>query len=329
MNTDTRSRPISAYFVLAVGILAVSSASILIRFAQREASSLVIAAYRLTIAACILIPINLRRSNNELRQLSLSQLGWLSASGLFLAFHFASWITSLEMTSVVSSVVLVATTPLWVALFSPLLLKEKVPGVVWWGVGLSMAGSLIVAASSICGIDRDGLSCTLDPQIWTGKNLLGNGLALIGAWCAAGYMIIGRRLRQTLLLPVYTLGVYGTAAVALVIMAAASGANFIGTQDSGEFHYFSLAAWLCMVGLALGPQLLGHTSYNWALGYLPATTVSVALLGEPIGTTILAYLFLREPPALMEIAGGFLILLGIYITSRVAAANKNGQLDQG
>lgn len=155
------------------------------------------------------------------------------------------------------------------------------------------------------------------------------GLALIGAWCAAGYMIIGRRLRQTLLLPVYTLGVYGTAAVALIVMAAASGANFIGTQDSGEFHYFSLSAWLCMVGLALGPQLLGHTSYNWALGYLPATTVSVALLGEPIGTTILAYLFLREPPALMEIAGGFLILLGIYITSRVAAANKNGQLDQG
>lgn len=329
MNSSSARPPVSAYLVLGIGILAVSSASILIRFAQREAPSLVIAAYRLTLAALILLPITLWRSRAALRQLTGRQIGWLVGAGLFLAIHFAAWITSLEMTTVVSSVVLVATTPLWVALASPFVLKEKIPAAIWWGVGLSLAGSLAVAASGICTIGGAGLNCTLTPQSWTGESLTGNLLALVGAWCAAGYMIIGRRVRPSLPLPVYTLGVYGSAALALLAMAAATGANFIGSRVTGEFQPFSALTWICIAGLALGPQLLGHTSYNWALGYLPAASVSVALLGEPVGTTILALLLLKEIPSPIELVGGFLILAGIYITSRASTATKNGLPDEG
>jgi drug/metabolite transporter (DMT)-like permease len=310
--------------VLGIGILAVSSASILIRFAQREASSLVIAAYRLTISALILLPITLSRSRAALRRVTGQQMAWLAAAGLFLAIHFAAWITSLEMTTVFSSVVLVATTPLWVALVSPFFLNEKIPAAIWWGVGLSLAGSLAVAASGMCVIGG-GLKCTLTPHLWTGQNLTGNLLALVGAWCAAGYMIIGRRVRPSLPLPVYTLGVYGSAALALLAMAAASGASFVGSKVAGQFQPFSALTWICIAGLAIGPQLLGHTSYNWALGYLPAASVSVALLGEPVGTTILAFIILREMPTMIELAGGILILAGIYITSRASIGLKNGQ----
>jgi len=329
LNPSSARPPISAYLVLGIGILAVSSASILIRFAQREAHSLVIAAYRLTLAALILLPITLWGSRTALRRLTGRQMGWLAAAGLFLAIHFAAWITSLEMTTVISSVVLVATTPLWVALASPFLLKEKIPAALWWGVGLSLAGSLAVAASGICVVDGDGMNCMMTPQHWTGKSLTGNLLALVGAWCAAGYMIIGRRVRPSLPLPVYTLGVYGSAAVVLLAMAATSGASFIGSWGSGQFQSFSALTWVCIAGLALGPQLLGHTSYNWALGYLPAASVSVALLGEPVGTTILALLLLKEIPSPIEVAGGILILMGIYITSRATTESKNGQPKEG
>lgn len=320
MNSPSRRPPVPAYLVLGIGILAVSSASILIRFAQREASSLVIAAYRLTLSALILLPITVWHSRAALRRVTGRQMGWLAGAGLFLAIHFAAWITSLEMTTVFSSVVLVATTPLWVALVSPFFLNEKIPAAIWWGVGLSLAGSLAVAASGMCVIGG-GLKCTLTPQLWTGQNLTGNLLALVGAWCAAGYMIIGRRVRPSLPLPVYTLGVYGSAALALLAMAAASGASFVGSMVTGQFQPFSALTWICIAGLAIGPQLLGHTSYNWALGYLPAASVSVALLGEPVGTTILAFIILKEMPSLIELAGGILILVGIYITSRASTGS--------
>ncbi len=317
MKTNSSHRPISAYLVLAFGILAVSSASILIRIAQKEAPSLVIAAYRLSIASLVLLPITLRRNGKELVSLSNKQRLSLILAGCLLALHFAAWITSLEFTTVASSVVLVATTPLWVALVSPILLREKISPAIWLGLGFALMGSLLVAMSGSCGMTAGHLVCSLTADWWTGRNLTGNLLALVGAVCAAGYLVIGRRVRPTLTLPVYILCVYGVAAVALFVLAFISGYNFIGLHSSGgSFQVFSPWIWLCLLGLALGPQLLGHSSYNWALGYLPAATVSVALLGEPIGTTILALFILRETPSWIELTGGVLILLGIFITVR-------------
>jgi drug/metabolite transporter (DMT)-like permease len=123
-------------------------------------------------------------------------------------------------------------------------------------------------------------------------------------------------------LSVYTICVYGCAAIVLLALAVASGVNFLGIESPNGLQLYSPVVWLCLVGLAVGPQLIGHTSYNWALGYLPAATVSVALLGEPIGTTLLAFFILKEAPSIVELLGGALILAGIFLASRVTNQAK-------
>ena len=132
-------------------------------------------------------------------------------------------------------------------------------------------------------------------------------LALLGAWMATGYLMIGRRLRSSLALTSYIYVVYGAAAVVLLGMVAISGEKMFG---------YSPVSYLYCLALALIPQLFGHTAYNWALKYLSAVYVSVSLLGEPIGSTILALLLLNETPTILELAGGVLILGGIYLASR-------------
>lgn len=292
--TSPRLNP---FLALAFGILAVSTASVFIRFAHGYAPSLVIAAWRLTLAAVALAPIAFTQHQGELRSLTRSDFGLALASGIFLALHFASWITSLEYTSIASSVVLVTTTPLWVALVSPLILKESVTKRAWIGMGIALLGGIVI------GISDAGPSNGVN-----GTNpLLGDFLAIFGAWMAACYVIIGRRLRVRISLGGYTFLVYGMAAVALLVMVFIRGQNLIGYPPQ---------AYLWFVLLALVPQLLGHSIFNWALGYLSAAFVATALLGEPIGATILAYFLLDERPGMVKLVGAALILFGIYISSQ-------------
>jgi drug/metabolite transporter (DMT)-like permease len=293
---------------LFIGILAASTASIFIRLAQGEGvPSLVIAAARLTIASLVLAPFALTRYRSELR--SLTRREWIPGllSGLFLAFHFASWITSLQYTTVASSVVLVTTTPLWVALLSPLVLREKITPMILVGMLLALLGGGIVAVSDSCTLSAGKLICPPMSEFLRGSAFLGNFLAVFGAWMAAGYILIGRRVRAKMSLIPYIFVVYGMAAVVLVAIMFCMGKSPVG---------YSPVAYLWFVLLALIPQLLGHTSFNWALGYLPASFVSVILLGEPIGSTILAILILGEMPGWIKIGGAVLILAGIYLAAR-------------
>lgn len=306
MNRSVNPR-VSPFLVLGFGILAVSTASILIRIAQKDAPSIVIAAYRLTLAALILAPFALRRSLLELRGLESGRIRVLVLSGLFLAFHFAAWITSLEMTSIASSVVLVTTTPLWVAIFSPLILGERSRREVWIGLSLAIIGGSVVGLKDACQIETSGISCQGFQGMLGGRALLGNFLALFGAWMAAGYMIAGRRIRPHFSLLSYAFIVYGIAAVFLLIFVLISGQALFNYRPETMLWFLLLA---------LIPQILGHSSFNWALRYLPAAFVSLALLGEPVGTTILAVILLRENPTLVEVAGGIMILAGIYLASR-------------
>jgi len=293
---------------LFAGILAASTASIFIRFAQAEGvPSIVIAAARLTIASLVLAPFALTRYRSELRALSRREWTLGLLSGLFLAFHFASWITSLELTTVASSVVLVTTTPLWVALLSPLVLREKITPMIIIGMLLALAGGGIVAVSDSCTLAAGRLSCPSVGEFLRGSAFLGNFLAVFGAWMAAGYILIGRRLRAKMSLVPYIFVVYGMAAVVLLAVMFGAGKSPVG---------YPPLAYLWFVLLALVPQLLGHTSFNWALRYLPASFVSVTLLGEPIGSTILAVLFLQEAPGWLKIGGAVLILVGIYLAAR-------------
>lgn len=314
---DDRAR-ITLPFAIIFAILAVSTASIFIRFAQREAPSLVIAALRLTFASLILAPIAITRHRDELRKLTRRDLLLGLLSGVFLAVHFATWISSLEYTSIASSVVLVSTGPLWVALLSPIFLKEPLTRPVLIGMLFALLGGTIIGLSDSCeltlqlrlsgnSIHSGTISCPPLSEFVQGKAFLGNFLALAGAWAVAGYLMIGRRLRSGMSLIPYIFVVYGIAAIVLLGIMFAAGQSPIG---------FSPMTYIWILLLALVPQLIGHSTYNWALRYLPAALVSITTLGEPIGSAVLAYFILSEAPTLLTIFGGILILAGIYISSR-------------
>ncbi|MEN4013418.1 MAG: DMT family transporter [Bellilinea sp.] len=306
MQSPQKMRQLAA-FVIFIGILAVSTAALFIRNAQADAPSLVIAAYRMVLASLILLPFTAKKAIADFIALSWKQRAEVMISGVFLSVHFAAWIVSLEMTSVTSSVVLVTTTPLWVALLSPLVLKEKMRTEIWWGLGLALSGGFIVAGSGVCAWLEGDFACSGMEALVGGSALLGNALALSGAWMAAGYLLAGRRVRPLLSLGSYTCLVYTIAAVFLILFVFVSGNRLFGYPPHA-------LGWFVL--LALVPQLLGHSSLNWALRFVPATFISLALLGEPVGATILAMIFLNELPLPGEIIGGLMILSGIYIASR-------------
>jgi len=280
--------------VVILGTLATSTAAIMIRFAQEDAPSLVIAAWRMCLATLILAPLTLLRYRHELRSLKKKDMRLLALSGLFLAAHFATWISSLQYTSVASAVVLVATNPLWVALFSRLFLREKVSRRVDIGMLVALTGGLLIGLT-----DFTGESTGSAP-------LLGDLLALLGALFGAGYIIIGRKLRPFTSLPVYTFTVYGIAGLLLLFTVLIARLPLTGYQPQ-TYLWFLL--------LAIIPQLLGHSSINWGLKYLPAAFVAVVMLCEPIGSSLLAVFLLDETPTAVMIVGGVLILIGIGIAS--------------
>lgn len=215
MNLSTRRPSVPPLLAIAFGILAVSTASIFIRFAQREAPSLVIAACRLTIASVVLAPFALTRRRDEISKLHRKDLVLALLSGFFLAIHFATWISSLAFTTVASSAVLVSTTPLFVAILSPLFLKEPLNRLVGAGLLVALAGGTIVALSDTCSWQGIRLVCQSWLEFSGSQALKGNLLALAGAAAGACYVMIGRRLRAKVSLLSYIFVVYGMAAIVL------------------------------------------------------------------------------------------------------------------
>jgi len=285
---------------LGAGVVVLSFASVIIRVTS--APSIVIAAGRMVVAMLILTPFFWIRFRARRAEFAGASVWPLVLSGVLLAAHFAVWIESLNRTSVASSVVLVAMNPIFVAALSPLVLKEKVSWRLVLAVVLGAVGAAFIAG----------------PQLNSSAVTVGNLLALTGAACAGGYLMAGRSVRPRLSLVSYIYVVYGIAAAVLLVYALASGARLTG---------YSGQAWLFIVLLGLGPQLLGHTSFNWALRYVPAPTVAMAVLGEPVGTTLLAWLLLRQPPTAYEAIGGIVICGGIYLAARDVAAMPGAPLD--
>jgi drug/metabolite transporter (DMT)-like permease len=303
---DSKTR-FSLPFILIIAILAISTASIFIRFAQAEgAPSITIAAIRLTIASLILAPIAWTRHQAEIKSLTRSDRRLALFAGIFLAIHFATWITSLEYTSVASSAVFVSTGPLWVAMLSPLLLNERLTRAAVIGVVVALVGGAIIGLSDACGIEN-GLRCPELSQIMHGRSMWGNFLALCGAWAVSGYLLIGRKVRAKMSLIPYIFLVYSISAIVLILFMIGAGQSPAGYSPATYFWIFLLAAI---------PQLIGHSTFNWLLKYLPATLVAVASLSEPVGSAILAFFILSEAPTPGLIIGGVLILIGIFLTSR-------------
>lgn len=259
-----------------------------------DAPPLIIAAYRLSIAAIILIPFQFsKRQAPEKANTRPSPFYYLMA-GAFLALHFAMWITSLKYTSVAGSVVLVTSNPLFVALFSWWFLRERISRRVIIGIGVAVAGGMLIARAD-AGIGRDSLK--------------GDALALAGAVMMSGYLLTGRVVRAGTDLTLYAFRVYGTAAAMLVLYCLFTETNWV--HFSGRtFLFFALSA--------LVPQSIGHTSLNWALRYFPATLVAVCTLLEPVGASLLALWIFSEPLTLGRIMGGAIVLVGILLSLRVA-----------
>ncbi len=301
-----RARGMLPFVVLALGVLAAASSSIMIRLAQNLGlGSTTISAGRLTLAALILLPFALTQGRSEIRQLSSRQVRLGLIAGTFLALHFIAWISSLQYTSVASSVALVTTNPLWVALASVLFFREKLSLATIGGVVLTMTGSLLIALSDGSGGDASNA-------------LFGDALALLGAVAVSVYFLLGRELRKSVNTLPYIWLVYSSAAVLLLMIAIAT--ELVQGGNISTLLDIPPVGWLLLLGLALGPQLLGHTSFNWALRYLSATFVAVAILGEPIGSALLALFMFDETFQPLQLAGFAILLIGIA----VAAAAERG-----
>lgn len=274
-----------SYFFLPIGMIAISTASIFIKLC--DAPVLTIATYRMILASLVLTPFACYKK--PWRGWERKEIKWFLLSGLFLSLHFAFWIASLKYTSVASSVVLVTTHPIFVGIGGWLFLKERIGMNLVVGIVLSVLG---------CGLVSSG-----DMSL-SGGALIGDGFALLGAVAASGYLLVGRKLRKGQDLLSYIFPVYSTAGLILIPLCLIFQESFFG-YSSTTYAYLFL--------LALIPQLIGHTTFNWALKYLPASMVAITILGEPIGSTILAYLILGEGLTIWKAVGGILIFAGILI----------------
>jgi drug/metabolite transporter (DMT)-like permease len=271
--------------VMLSGIAAISFAAVLIKSCQ--ASPLAIALYRLGISTLILLPVFVAKKG--FKDLLPSHILWASLSGLFLSLHFILWIYSLNYTSVASSVVFVTTNPLFVSLLGWLLFREK-PGVrIFFAIILVLLGGGLIAG-------RSALS---------GSANFGNLLALGGAVMASCYLLVGRYLRTRIgVLPYITL-CYGTTSIILLAASLTFGIRLWG---------FDGRTWMFFLLLALGPQLIGHSSFNWGLKYFSTPKIAMLIITEPVGSALLAWAILKQMPTLFEMLGGFLILAGVYMT---------------
>ncbi len=281
---------VPVYLILLSGILAVSTGAIFARLAS--APALVIAAYRVGLAALILVPVACLKARGELLKIGAQDFGRVALAGFFLAMHFATWISSLKFTSIANSVVLVNMSPLWVGILAPLLLKETFRRAAMISIILSIAGCLIIGSADL---------------VTGGQSLWGDFLALIGGVCLACYLMIGKQLRQRLSLLSYIALCYGCAAIILWLVVLSMGLRISG------FSTQTVAAFWAM---AIISQVVGHSCYNWALRYCSASLVALSLLGEPVGSTILAYLIFQEGLTWIKVSGGLLIVTGIYLAAR-------------
>ncbi len=294
-------------------MLGISLAGPLIRLS--EAPPLILTAWRLLIAEAVLLVLLVARGDwRALRRLSRREHAIAAGAGAMLALHFWSWSTSLTYTTVAASVVLVNLQPAMVAVGSTMLLKESMTRQQLLGLGVGIAGALLVALPALLGDGgRTGLA-TVAP-FGLRPALFGDLLALLGAVTASLYYLAGRRLRAALDLVPYVSLVYGWCTLAILAIAIARAERF-GPYPPTE--------WAIFAALAAGPMLIGHTGMNWALRHLPAHVVNLTVLGEPVGASLLAMVIpaIGERPDLWTVAGGLLILTGAIWAMRGAVPGR-------
>lgn len=259
-----------------------------------DAPALTVATWRLAIAAAVAAPAAALRSRGAWRALDRATRARLTLSGVCLGLHFAFWISSLDHTSVASSVLFVTTGPIWTGLAGHALLGERLRATQLAGIAAAIAGAGLIGGADVAV---------------GGRALVGDALALAGAWAVSAHYLLGRVVRRRLGFLPYVGAIYPIAAATVLALALATGAPLFALSARGAAS---------VVALAVGPQLVGHTAFNWALGHLTATTVTVTILMEPVGAMLLAAAVLREAPTWTQAGGGALLLAGVAVAARRA-----------
>ena len=284
------------FLVLFFGVVGVSTAAIFIRLCLQVADesglgfSLLIAAFRLTIAALVLLPFVRIPS-----QFPVSKKGYICAivAGITLSFHFATWITSLSFTSIAASTTIVTSNPIWVTILSWLWLKEKPKPLTILGIAIALIGGFFIAIG-----DAGSLSGGSNP-------LLGDGLALLGAFSVSLYFLLGKQAQnEGLSIGNYSAIAYTTAALFLMPLPFLFGINYWGYPSE---------IYLYLLGMALFSQVLGHTSFNWAMRFISPTFVTLAILFEPVSASLLGFFVFGEVPSVLVLIGAIILLLGSSI----------------
>ncbi|HJS21951.1 MAG TPA: DMT family transporter [Steroidobacteraceae bacterium] len=282
---------VSPIAVLCIAVLAVAHGSIFVRLAA-EAEPLAIAAWRLTLASAIVLPFVWQQVRSDWRSLDARMLALLLGASALLAGHFATWITSLDFTSIANSVVLVSTAPLWVAVIGRLTGSLRLSRLMTGAVVLSVAGAVVIGwGSAQIGLDT----------------LRGDLLALAGAACMGAYLLVAQRIQRTLAFAPYVGLVYATTAVLLWLTCLTAGTPVRG---------FAIGTWAALAGIAFVSQVIGHSGYNWSLRHLRPDFVAVTLLAEPIVASVLGLILFREAIPAATLAGGVIILAAIALAAR-------------
>lgn len=289
--------PRSDVALIVLGVTAVSTSAPLIRAAAAPAFA--IAFWRNAMASGLLVPFTMLRARDEVRDLTRREQRLIALAGVLLAAHFATWIPSLSFTSVASSTALVATQPVWAALIARYH-GDRIPGLGWAGIWLSVVGAAILT-----GIDLH----------FDARALTGDVLALVGGFFAAAYVTVGAEVRRSVTTTVYTTFCYATTSVLLLVLILVTRTEWTG---------FGAKSWLAIVGLTIGAQLLGHSVFNRVLKTTSATVVSIAILFEIVGATLLAAVFLDERPRAVALPAALVIMAGVVLTIR--AGNRQPQV---
>lgn len=297
MTVNGRIPPSRAWLALAVAVLAISSASVLVRLAQAEGvGSFAMAGWRLSIAALVLVPWVLidHAARTRPRRFRLSDLALMLVAGVLLAVHFVTWFESLKRIPVALSAVMLATSPVWVAAIDWIAGRQTPRRTAWIGLGLVLAGFAWLLGGQYPG------------KVMAPSTAWGLALATLSAGSFAGYLTVGRQLADSVSLKDYLLWVTGVAGAICLCMSV--------SWDPPAMPGGAIA-WACLVGLAVVPHLIGHGVLNWSIRRLPVFSVAVATLSEPLGASLLAWLFLGELIPKAQWSGYGLLAAGIFIAA--------------
>jgi drug/metabolite transporter (DMT)-like permease len=277
--------------IMAVAVVGISLSGPLT--ALVVAPALAIAFWRNAAGAVALLPVLATRERGSLRGLRARDLRSSGVAGLFLAAHFAAWLPSLQMTTVAASIALVTTTPVWTTLIARIS-GVRLPTQVWWGLALAVLGAALIA----------GVDFAVSPRA-----VAGDGLALLGAIAAGGYVLAGARARERLSTSAYAVTAYSTCAVVLAVAALAVGVPLGG---------FSARDWWLIAAITIVAQLLGHTLFNLVVSSVGPTIVSLAILLEVPGSLIVALVLLDQAPPLLALPGMVAVVAGVALVVRAS-----------